>query len=334
MNAPKQKFGMQELGVFAAVIVALAAFLWLTSGQNASLRNGATGFDGLHIWLKKNGVKSDIANFPRPIPADEIGLRILPIFDTDPTEDRKPARTEQELLLQVDEYDIDSGTVIEKQERAPTLLVFPKWRTGMRLSGVAHPDLLIPPEHYNGKVQQSFLKTTGHTRRLSNGFHDIKIGDSGQFIRLFAPQVLRSSSLCDPVIGDKNTMILARCSASNAYPGVYPSEKQKKGKGNYIWVLSDPDLLNNHGLSLGDNAAIAAKVLGEIAGDKSIIVDYTTYNWVVSKPGEKIKRERTWSDLGQFFAPPLRHPLDRGWHSLASPPLAGVAALWRAHPAV
>lgn len=87
-----------------------------------------------------------------------------------------------------------------------------------------------------------------------------------------------------------------------------------------VWLLSDPDLLNNHGLSLGDNAAIAALLLPEIAGERRIVVDYTQSLW--SDLEEDEYPERTWSDLLQFFA----YPFSLLWIGFAA---FMMLAIWR-----
>ncbi|MEO1331799.1 MAG: hypothetical protein AAFW46_19395, partial [Pseudomonadota bacterium] len=48
------------------------------------------------------------------------------------------------------------------------------------------------------------------------------------------------------------------------------------------------DLLNNHGLRLGDNAAIAAALLPDFADGGLAVIDYTTRIWVI----ERTRRER------------------------------------------
>ncbi|MBL4557934.1 MAG: hypothetical protein JKP98_15120 [Rhodobacteraceae bacterium] len=88
-----------------------------------------------------------------------------------------------------------------------------------------------------------------------------------------------------------------------------------------VFVLTDPDLLNNHGLSLGQNADLAAAVLPALAGTGAVIVDSSTEFWTrttrVRQPAE-----RSWADLARFFA----WPYALIWLGFAA--LFGLA-LWR-----
>ncbi|MFM7445616.1 MAG: hypothetical protein ACKO2N_17190, partial [Tabrizicola sp.] len=76
------------------------------------------------------------------------------------------------------------------------------------------------------------------------------------------------------------------------------------GMSGTVMILSDPDLLNNHGLRLGQNAEIARDVLLSAAGEGSLVIDYSRDNWLGSTEAP-IERERTWSDLLRFFQPPF-----------------------------
>jgi hypothetical protein len=105
-------------------------------------------------------------------------------------------------------------------------------------------------------------------------------------------------------------MILAECRTHDWPDG---------GPGR-VWILSDPDFLNNHGLSLGDNAAIAALLLPEIAGDQKIVVDYTRRVWADAT--EDTYPKRTWSDLLRFFS----YPFSLLWIGLTA---FMALAIWR-----
>jgi len=125
--------------------------------------------------------------------------------------------------------------------------------------------------------------------------------------QIYAAQMLEAPG-CDPVIGESGLMLVADCPL--------------KGGESRVLVVSDPDLLNNHGLRLGDNARIARDLLTARAGDGTIVIDYSRDNWLRDEEDSGVRRERTWSDLLKFFDPPFLYL----WLG------AGVAlalALWR-----
>lgn len=299
--------GMVVPGIIVAVVVGL--FLWLTNqAEETALRKSATGFDGLAEWLDDQGADVEIKTSPWPAPADIYGLRILPIYDTRPEQDRERPASEEALLQQLDERDETYTAVYDKQKFIPTIYVLPKWRTGMRLSRRAHAD-------FNGPLSRLDKWTTlpqgfpGKVTADGNGFRDYPVAGSNLRARLYAPQVFTGGD-CQPLVGERNAMILVECE-THGWPD---------GGTNRVWMLSDPDLLSNHGLSLGDNAAIAALLLPEIASERRIVVDYTQSLW--SAEAETEYPKRSWSDLLQFFA----YPFSLLWIGLAA---FMSLAIWR-----
>ena len=76
------------------------------------------------------------------------------------------------------------------------------------------------------------------------------------------------------------------------------------GGRDEVWVLSDPDLLNNHGLRLGQNAAIADDFLRKTAGEATVLIDLSRDNWFAPDDAPP-QRDRTWADLLRFLEPPF-----------------------------
>ena len=126
-------------------------------------------------------------------------------------------------------------------------------------------------------------------------------------ITLYAPQVLGSTfeDSCEAIwqVADVGTL-LAYCD------GFSPN-------GSSFYVLSDPDILNNHGLSLGDNAAAAVSMMRFLAPDRSVFLD----------PGGEIAPEPTleeesFADPSRFF----RYPFALVWIGVAA---ILLLSLWR-----
>ena len=128
-----------------AVLLGIVALLWLFGGAR-ELQRSAAGFAGLVVWLDENGIDARTFDGQGYLVRGEVGLRVLPLYDTDLAADRVPPATSEEVVAQTSEVDLDGSVVAAKVELLPTLLVLPKWRTGMRMLGAAHPDLLIPED--------------------------------------------------------------------------------------------------------------------------------------------------------------------------------------------
>lgn len=289
------KMPMDIIGLGAVVLLAVLAMLFFTSGRSQQLRVAPTGFDGLTQWLTADGLDAQSFTGGWTIPAEEVGLSILPLYDTALNKARVPPTTKEELLLQSDEIDLQASTLRTKARLAPAIFVLPKWRSGVRYTGLAHPILLISgrdtsrllgdltglrdiaPVRHIPAVQTEFAYTSTDGRRLN--------------AQLYVAQTMAGEG-CDPVIGRRGAMILGLCPMSTS-EGVVD-----------VHVLADPDLFSNHGLRLGDNAEIARDLLGDLAGEKRILVDYSRDNWLV-EAATYTHPDRTWADLKRFFTYPF-----------------------------
>ncbi len=257
--------GTTDLLVLAGFLGALGVGFWLLSEpEPRPLSRSAVGFDGLVGWLKSNDVNALRVVGGREVDPDSVGLRILPLYDSHLDAVRPVPQTEQDLIFQRDERDATRQVIRRKIKSLPTLLVLPKWRTGMRLSGQAHPELALPDPERDGGQRPIGWNGIGDVAFTGETFG--RFTAQGRSPRLTAeiyfPQVLRGSD-CRPVIARQDDLLLARCTED----------------GTSYWVLSDPDLLNAHGLRLGDNAAIALDMLPALARGGTIVVDYAPDAW-------------------------------------------------------
>lgn len=300
-----------ELAMLAVLALLVGGLLyWAFGAGERPLWRSAIGFDGLVAWLRADGL--DARNFHGGafLRRDGVGLRILPLYDGDLSSVRPVPASQDELLYQQDAVDLAGAVVEAKIGLLPTLVVLPKWRTGVAHTNRAHPVLLRDPG--SDPVSRGQLDAGGgRVVRPTAGYGEFP-GPAGLRARLYMPQVIRGSG-CMPIVGDADGMVLGRCGRDD-----------EEGPG--YWLLADPDLLNSHGLRLGDNAAIARWAIGGLAGTEPIIVDYSTFVWTLrDRPGGGVEPEdkRTWADLGRFFAPPFAW-LWAGFAVLA------VLVLWRA----
>lgn len=280
------------IGVGALILIGILLFVF--SGSQQQLRKSPVGFDGLHAWVATEG--QPVRSFTGGWSSDPavIGLRVLPIYDTNLSQRRVAPKSKEEYLMQSDEYDLRESIAQRKGEIVQTMYVLPKWRSGMRLTGKAHPELLLDSraatrvlaDVVSSRIGRVFVKDAAFSEFTTEGVDGDRLT-----AKLYAAQVFEGKS-CEPLIGRKGEMILGRCPMEEGYDD------------GYVWVLSDPDLLNNHGLRLGDNARIAKEVILPMAGERTFMIDYSDRIWLINQ-SRGITRDRTWADLLRFFAYPF-----------------------------
>lgn len=294
------------------LVLVAAALIYVLSSHQQSLRSSPAGLDGLRAWLVSEG--QSVQNFSGgwPLNEDETGLLVIPLYDTRLDEQRNRPQSSQELIMQQDEYDLAAAPILEKARRVNTLLVLPKWRSGMRLTGVAHPDLLVEAERVEETLRVLLNRDTARIVRdpQASAAYSYTARDQASLKALLYGSQLFSAPGCSPIIGTADVMILGTCYLGGTRAGTT------------VMVLSDPDLINNHGLRAGDNAFIVSDFIGEASGGRQVIIDYSLRSWFASE-GQNEVRERTWSDLARFFSPPFTLI----WMGLL---LALVLILWRA----
>lgn len=305
----RPRIGAEKIIIGIVVILVVAALVYVSSQRQQELRRSPLGLDGLRTWLVAEEQSVQIFSGGWPLDRDEVGLNILPLYDTNLVARRQAPRTKEDLLMQQDEYDIELDAVADKVAEVTVLAVLPKWRSGMRLTGKAHPILISDPRAIQGVLADIIDDRNPQVRYSPQPFAEFAY-DALDGRRLsavtYASQTFASST-CTPLIGTQEAMILGQCDSRWDAP---------------VLVLSDPDVLNNHGLRLGDNAFIISDVVEAWGQDKQIIIDYSRRSWFVS-PEERVTREREWSDLLRFFEPPF----SLMWAGLV---LSLLLVLWRA----
>ena len=289
-STSRQRPELLMIGIFAAI--GLAVLLYFSSQRQQQLRSSATGVDGLQIWLSSEGHDAQSFSGGWTINAETLGLLITPLYDSDLFTPRAAPQSKEELLFQQDEYDLRAQHIRERAALVQTMVVLPKWRTGVRLTELSHPALLIDPEASQSTLQSLLGKpvgTLGHIPIPFNDFEYLTSDGTALTARLYVAQVFEGNG-CDPIIGDVGRMVLGFCPLDNS--------------DDDILVLSDPDLFNNHGLRLGDNALIAKDLLPILADDKKILLDYSRDVWITQQ--ERVEQhERSWADFLRYFEYPF-----------------------------
>ena len=291
-DQPLQRGRFAATDLLAALIigaVALGIFFMFSVGRQQALNNSPAGFAGLRTWLVANDLPAQNFNGGWPIDPEQVDLAIVPLFDTDLRQNRQLPTDETGLLMQQDENDLARAQVFLKMEAVRTLLILPKWRTGMRLTGLAHPVLL------SDDIERTLQQILGNQAELqvsTDAFSQFEYRSAeGDRLsaEIYAAQSFTAEN-CQPIIGTVDAMILAECSL---------------GRNKPVLILSDPDLLSNHGLRLGDNARIATDLVAEHHAEGLILIDYSVLSWYQVATGGGIARDREWSDLARFFGAPF-----------------------------
>lgn len=306
------KIGADKLILGLLAVLVIGALFYVMSQRQQALRSSPAGLNGLQVWMSSQDQETQSFVGGWSLNTDDIGLLILPLYDTDLTADRDLPQSQEELIIQQDEYDLLLDVVQDKASEVPTLLVLPKWRSGMRLTGLVHPLLLVDRDKlartlYGMLDVDDVTLTYGREPFVPFPYRS-STGNTQEAVT-YAAQMF-SAPGCTPILGTDEAMILGSCPLSVT------------GLEQTVFVLSDPDLINNHGLVLGDNAFVVADLLGGLAADKSIVIDYSRDNWL-TRTENQVQRDRTWADLMRFFEPPFALM----WIGFA---IATFLTLWRA----
>jgi len=288
---------METLLIGVVVLIAVLGLMYLSSQRQQALRSSPSGLDGMQIWLKSEGISARSFTGGHLIDRESVGLLVLPVYDSRLDEDRPSPRTKQDLLMQQDEIDQRSAVLLRKAQQVPALIVLPKWRSGMRLTGLAHPLLLLEDTRLDALAKSLTADKAARLTYARAPFVELGYdGAPGKSLsaRLYAAQLLDAPG-CTPVIGQADAALLVECPL--------PTTGDAK-KGETVLILSDPDLINNHGLRLGDNAWITARLIEARAGSNTVLIDYSREYWFAREKGQR-SYERSWSDLLRFLAPPF-----------------------------
>ena len=152
-----------------------------------------------------------------------------------------------------------------------------------------------------------------------------------------APIQLMRGGRLRPLIGDKDGMLLGEISQGNAQTILLsdpPKSRQRRStvtRKRTIWVLSDPDIIANHGFAAAGNAALAVTMFKHLlAGSGRVVFDETLHGFTSEPAGPLLLLFRfpfivatiqgaiaialmLWATLGRFGAPqPAPPPMSAG----------------------
>lgn len=282
------------LGPLAILVLIGLGFFWLMSGGRDEVRGLDTsqiGLAGLAPALRAESLPVRLAGKDQPPMADEVDLRILPLYDLD-LQDNRPETIGDTAQRTISFWDLQRKLYV-----GTPLLVLPKWRWAAVQKAIAAPQTMIPLADYATLFDQLGL-AGAKLQREAPGFQTREDG-LGHSATLFAAQGFVMDSLpanCTALrMAGPNAAALIRCDSA--------------AFGATVHVLADPDLLNNHGLTLGENAKAAAALVRLLRSRPQVPVyidplaaDLVTYP---TEEQGRVEYERGPSELWRYFASPL-----------------------------
>ncbi len=153
----------------------------------------------------------------------------------------------------------DARDMIDSAEGV--LLVLPKWQGEQ---DEEHPDqvtsvALIEPEQVLDALVLLDQQATLYRPQTLGQTHSSEAISA--LPTLAAPQLLRSSNI-DAILSVGDGILFGKVT------------------GEDIWILSDPDILNNHGLDNGQNALLASQIIDEARGGRTVVIDETLHGFL------------------------------------------------------
>lgn len=278
--------------VLVLIVAGIAGLLALASGaKDRRLDNSVIGINGLARLLDLNDIPFKRSH-PRLSPhVRDMGLRVLPLYDLDLASENASPRDAHERFFQSDIRDVFKDDLITKLEELPTLIVLPKWVQGTIETKTASDATLIPKQRFN----RLFAQLDIGKLRLSRGANDmVTIGD----VSLFLPQSFNPDTLP------------ADCSSLRMFgEGHLVIDCALRDTGTRFFVVSDPDLINNHGLAVGRNGNAILDLIRLLtpSGDRPLYVDTSQYLLLSIDEDTDERRDysRSASDFARFFDAPF-----------------------------
>jgi len=237
----KSRFILLTAVLFGMLVHATAGL----AEDNADLDRSPVGYKGLEVWLQSWGIEVTRENSSTASPVSRVSLRIVPLSWPE---------AGQMIGDSGDNDDIKSAIFGDKPKTTPTLIVLPKWRADRLKDGIADEAGLVRSSDVDQILARIGLSNL-HTKSMGPRFRQAQqsiLPSHVEKIRLFRAQVFvrdQIPSHCVQMAGLQAGPLLLKCTSEFVF-----------------YVLSDPDLLNNHGLALGENAAFAVSMINELRG--------------------------------------------------------------------
>ncbi len=318
-KAPDNPDRGQNAAIIPMVVVGgllVAGFFLMTMfGGNArdrALDASAIGVKALGPWLQQADIPIRNSH-PRLHPAvADLGLRILPLYDLDLRHNAPEPDTVKDMLNNGNLRDILLDNFNDKIKEIQTVVMLPKWRGALVETGIAHEQSLIPLDDFDKVLPQIGLRGI----RLQRGGPEFAVETlaSEADIALFHAQTFNRSTLpktCKTEMPFKTGALVIAC--------------QPDKSNHTVYFVSDPDLMNNHGLAVADNAANVITFLSGLRGDdeRPVYIDRSPdLLTALERDDQRQDYKRGVTEFERFF----QYPFSIYWAALL---ITLAAVYWR-----
>ncbi len=282
--------------VIGLLIAGVALLTLFGSGvADRALDRSPIGLRAIGPWLRQAELPARVSH-PRLHPrVEDLGLRVLPLFDIDLGYEEGPPETLEDRMNSTTLRDIDLDNFTTKITEIPTVVLLPKWRGAMVETGIAHDQSLIPLGDLYKLKNQIGLERAG-LHRGGPEFAEVEV-EPGQTIALFHAQTFVASILPD------------HCRSELAFAGgVLVMACDQDEVGFPVYFVADPDLMNNHGLGVADNAAFVPALLDRLrgSGDLPVYIDNSPdLLTTIEREEERQDYSRGYEEFARFFDYPF-----------------------------
>jgi hypothetical protein len=301
-------------------VLLIGGFFLLSSLSNGArerqLERSVMGFDGLVAWLGENDIDLQPSN-PRLSPsAERFALQILPLADTSLYAEADEPATARDAFYQTTQRDLSYDDYDWKIYTLPTLVILPKWQSGFASVRVADDSVITPQSDLRQLMLQIGLQkvkfVSPRTLLTEEKLQGARLPAAAIALyqaRLFDRETLPGT--CTEIAGIASGALAITCRNDANYP---PTT-----------FLSDPDLMNNHGLSLGENSRFAPAILALLADgdDRPVYLDRDPdFQLLTDEEDERVDYDRGSTELGRL----VDYPFSVFWFLLA---VSLGIAFWR-----
>ncbi len=178
----------------------------------------------------------------------------------------KTSRSSLLVLAEPDRSKVSEELVSDFGDLWHGLLVLPKWdgsRDRSKPRWVETMDM-VPLDDVELVLKRA--KTDGMVKRL-NGTFTVDVPDFGGKIELTDPQIMIGAAV-RPIVSLQGGVLIGEADLGNGQQ----------------WVLSDPDVLSNHGIDQGDNAVVAVSLIEALRPDGGPVIFDETIHGLELRP--------------------------------------------------
>lgn len=254
--------GRMLIGWVAAAVVTFAASLYFMTREDngangsdavgpSSFSRSAIGHAGLAETLKRLGVPVAKSKFNSREKLGDGSLLVI----AEPS----GAIASQDSV----------GTLLNAKT---VLLVLPKWRgtpSDRHAGWLGYADLL-PTIAADQILNLAVAQATVARRPTVEAWGTNELGETPS--PSLPVQLMRSTRL-RPIVADGADILVGEIAE----------------RGRRLWVLADPDLIENHGIAVGDNAAFAVALINALRGREGSVVFDETVHGYVARPASPLR---------------------------------------------